>query len=124
MLSVTKTGGESTGKGRCGKFAVGGSLRLERAAILPPCAEESCFGVSPAMVIAAGPFIGLAYALFLPFIGITLLLLAAFRRLFGGLLQSAYRGAVFTWRPSEAYLTGKKGRTRRIISKKEEEKKE
>ena len=102
----------------------GRRLLFEGAAILRGNDEDSYDGVSPAMVIAVGPLLGLAYAVFLPVFGIAMLLLAIGRRLFGGLLQSAHRGAVFAWKPSEAYLTGKRGRARRTISKKEEEKKE
>jgi hypothetical protein len=118
MLTAKKMGGETAGKGSYRNSA------NDSAAILPGRSADCYDTVPPAVVIAAAPVLGLVYAVFLPFIGIAMLLSMAVRRIFGGLTQSAYRGAVFTWKPSEAYLAGKRGRSRRTISKKEEEKKE
>jgi hypothetical protein len=57
------------------------------------------------------PVLGLLYALFLPFIGIAMLLALVGRKLFGGLLDGLWKTAAFGWRPREAYLLGrKKGR--------------
>ena len=62
--------------------------------------------------IAAAPFIGIAYVVMLPFAFIAALGSAAT----GGVMTFFGKTAVFGWRPTEAYLTGKK--------KKKEEKKE
>ncbi|HWR59830.1 MAG TPA: hypothetical protein VN328_13165 [Thermodesulfovibrionales bacterium] len=64
--------------------------------------------------IAAAPFIGLAYIVALPFAFSFALLSAAVN----GLLSAAGKEATFGWRPTEAYLTGKKKKQER---KKEEE---
>jgi hypothetical protein len=62
--------------------------------------------------ITATPFIGIAYVVALPFAFFAAIASAA-----GGAALNAFgRTAVFGWRPTEAYLTGKK--------KKEEKKKE
>ncbi len=98
MLMLKKVGGET---------AVAGDYRKFGAAL-----------------IVAGPLLGLLYAIFLPFIGLGMLLAVAVRKFFGGLLQSVHRCATFSWKPSEAYLAGKRGRSRRTISRKSEEKKE
>ena len=63
--------------------------------------------------IAAAPFIGLAYIVALPFAFAYALGSAAV----GGILTMVGKEAVFGWRPTEAYLAGKK-------KKKEEKKKE
>ncbi len=62
--------------------------------------------------IVAGPFIGLAYVVSLPFVFAYALGTAALN----GLLGLAGRSVSFGWRPTEAYLAGKK--------KKKEEKKQ
>lgn len=62
--------------------------------------------------IAAAPFIGIAYVVALPFAFFGAIGSAAA----GAALDAVGKTAVFGWRPTEAYLTGKK--------KKEEKKKE
>jgi hypothetical protein len=62
--------------------------------------------------IAAAPFIGIAYVVMLPFAFFAALGSAAM----SGVMSLVGRTAVFGWRPTEAYLTGKK--------KKKEKKKE
>ncbi len=62
--------------------------------------------------IVSAPFIGLAYVVSLPFVFAYAILSAAT----AGVLNMVGREAAFGWRPSEAYLSGRK--------KKKEEKKE
>ena len=69
----------------------------------------------------AGPFIGLFYVMMFPFIFFYALGTELFRtglEMFERLLGVAGRTAFFGWRPTEAYLGGKKG------SKEKKEKKE
>ncbi|HXX58051.1 MAG TPA: hypothetical protein VEI96_08640 [Thermodesulfovibrionales bacterium] len=54
--------------------------------------------------IVAAPFIGIAYVVALPFAFFAAIGSAAV----GGLMNVAGRGAAFGWRPTEAYLGGKK----------------
>ncbi len=54
--------------------------------------------------VAAAPFIGLAYVTALPFAFVTALGYAALK----GLAAVAGRSATFGWRPTEAYLAGRK----------------
>jgi hypothetical protein len=63
--------------------------------------------------IAAAPFIGIAYVVMLPFA----FLAALGSAVMGGALNFFGKTAVFGWRPTEAYLTGKK-------KKRQEEKEE
>lgn len=63
--------------------------------------------------IAAAPFIGIAYVVMLPFAFVAALGSAAMN----GVLNLVGKTAVFGWRPTEAYFTGKK-------KKKEEKKKD
>jgi hypothetical protein len=54
--------------------------------------------------IAAGPFIGLAYVVVLPFAFVSALGMTALN----GILSLVGKSVSFGWRPSEAYLAGKK----------------
>ena len=63
--------------------------------------------------IAAAPFIGIAYVVMLPFAFFAALGSAAMN----GVMNLVGKTAVFGWRPTEAYFTGKK-------KKKEEKKKD
>lgn len=64
--------------------------------------------------IAAAPFIGLAYIVMLPFTFVYALGLA----IFGAVSKRAGEEAAFDWRPSEAYLAGKKKEEKEADGKK------
>jgi hypothetical protein len=122
MLSITNIGGDSVGMGNYWNFSTGDRVHLENDGILPGDKTQRYFRVHPAAILFAAPVLGLAYAVFLPFIGLAMLASVLSKKLFGGLAASAYRGAAFSWQPSESYLAGK----RRSAGKgeKREEKKE
>jgi len=65
--------------------------------------------------LAAAPFVGLLYAIALPFIGIATMAALIGRKVLGGVIASVGNLVSFGWRPVEAYLGGKK------ISKKKKE---
>lgn len=65
--------------------------------------EKGEFGKT-AGKIAAAPFIGLAYIIILPFTFLYAVVLAVT----GSVGRKAGEGVAFDWRPSEAYLSGKK----------------
>ncbi len=72
-------------------------------------------GISKSILkIATAPFVGLAYIVALPFV----FFYALFSAVVSGVTGTAKKEAEFGWRPSEAYLAGKKK------EKKEEEKKD
>ncbi len=62
----------------------------------------------PGLTLILGPIVGLAYVIFLPFIGLALITVLGLRRLGGGLLSLVRTVAAFGWRPMEAYLSGRK----------------
>ena len=123
MLSITNIGGDSVGMGNYWNFSTGDRVHVENDGILPGDKTQRYYKMHPAAVIIAAPVLGLIYAVFLPFIGLAMLASVLLKKLFGGLAQSAYRGAAFSWQPSEAYLAGKR-RSIRKDEKKEEEKRE
>ncbi len=60
-------------------------------------------------VLLLSPIIGLAYSVSLPFIGITATLVLTVKKALDGIV-----GMIgFGWRPSEAYLSGKKKNKRK-----------
>jgi len=123
MLSITNIGGDSVGAGNYWNFSTGNRVHVDKEGILPGDRTQRYYRAHPLAILAAAPVLGLAYAVFLPFIGIAMSASLLFRKLFGGFAASAYRGASFSWHPSEAYLAGK----RRSLKKGErplEEKKE
>lgn len=58
------------------------------------------------IMVAAGPVVGLIFAVALPFVGVAALLWAVAGRVLGPAHTPAY--ATFGWRPSESYLAGRK----------------
>ncbi len=108
MLSIAHIGGDSVGTGNYWNFSTGSRVHMEEAGILPGDKTERYYKVHPLAILIAAPVLGLAYAAFLPFIGIAMSASVLFRKLFGGLAASAYRGAAFSWQPSESYLAGKR----------------
>ena len=68
--------------------------------------------------VRAAPFVGLAYVIALPFAFMYALGTAAL----SGVLTLAGKEAAFGWRPTEAYLGGKKKKEKQSVEKKEDEK--
>jgi hypothetical protein len=122
MLSITNIGGDSVGIGNYWNFSTGERVHMENEGVLPGGKTERYYKVHPAAILIAAPVLGLAYAIFLPFIGLAMLASVLFKKLFGGLAASAYRSAAFSWQPSEAYLAGKRRGARK--GERREEKKE
>ena len=122
MLSITNIGGDSVGMGNYWNFSTGDRVHMEGAGILPGNKAQRYYKLHPAAILFAAPVLGLVYAIFLPFIGLAMAASVLLKKLFGGLAQSAYRGAAFSWQPSEAYLAGKRHSNRKGEQK--EEKKE
>ena len=60
------------------------------------------------------PFMGLAYAIFLPAAGIVMTMAVIGKWSGQKVSNFLYKGASFNWRPSEAYLLGKKTKRKKI----------
>jgi hypothetical protein len=59
-------------------------------------------------VLVFGPFLGLAYFISLPFIAIGTIVVLIGRSVLRGMLSLMRNLVSFGWRPSEAYLAGRK----------------
>ncbi len=102
------TGGQKAAKGTYWNLSSGQRVSITGEEILPGDEKTVYLKIPSAGLLLLAPFIGLAYAVFLPFIGIAMMLKLVGRKVFGGLLGTTARSASFGWRPKEAYLSGKK----------------
>jgi hypothetical protein len=66
--------------------------------------------VHPVALLLLGPIFGLAFVLFLPFIGFAMIVHTILSRLLSAVGAHVVREAGFRWQPSMAYFTGKEPR--------------
>ncbi len=62
------------------------------------------------VMLLLGPILGLAYVIFLPFIAIATVITVAVEEAVVGMLGLVGATVPFEWRPTTAYLSGKKRR--------------
>lgn len=108
MVRVRHRGGEEVGKGNYWNFSTGERVSLDKEGMLPGNADTIYYKANPALILAAGPVLGLIYAAFLPFIGIAMVMRLVFSKLFSERGEGLSRVATFNWRPTEAYLAGRR----------------
>ena len=113
MLKIRHIGGERGGRGNYWNFSTGERVSIETEGVLAGDESQRYYRLSPAAILLAGPIIGLAYAAFLPFIGIAMIGDLLLKKAFGGIVRNARKGAAFSWQPSESYLSGKKAKARK-----------
>ena len=117
-------GGSRVGKGTYWNLTNGERIDIRDEGILPGEAKKAYYRMPAAAIIVAGPVLGLIYALFLPFIGIAMLVKLVGQKAGAGVMEMVHGSASFGWRPSESYLTGKKKETKKDEASKETEEKE
>lgn len=98
--------GETVKKGTYWNFSNGQRVSVDREGVLT--GDGAFYKMSPAGVLVLGPILGLVYAVFLPFIGIAMLVKLVGEKIIVGLLSLVASTFSFKWRPLEAYLAGKK----------------
>ena len=69
--------------------------------------EDATIG-KRAVALLLGPVVGLIYVIFLPFISLAAIIVMVGGKTLGKLWNIARNLTYFGWRPSEAYLAGKK----------------
>jgi hypothetical protein len=116
MTMLTYKGGNTVGKGTYWDLSSGRRIDVVTADVLAGNGTATYVRMSPAVVLLSGPFIGLLYAILMPFIGIAAVVTLAVRKDLGGLYDLVAKTISFGWQPRNAYLAGKK-------KKKEDEKK-
>ena len=101
-------GGQKAAAGTYWNMMNGERVDLEQAGVLPGDAGIRYIKAPSAVMLAAGPVLGLLFAVFLPFIGIAMAVAHVGRKV-GEVVSNAAAGSVsFGWRPIEAYLAGRK----------------
>lgn len=108
MKGIRFRGGQKVSKGSYWNFTTGERTRLDAEGVLPGSSENLYFKFPPIVILFAGPFLGLFYALFLPFIGVVMLVKMISDHLYKGAIRKLLNAMVFSWRPHESYLVGKK----------------
>ena len=108
MLKLKHIGGERVKGGNYWNFSTGERITIESGSVLPGDSSVTYYNAHPAVILLASPILGLVYATFLPFIGVAVLVKVVGTKLFGGVIEGVSSIAIFNWRPSEAYLAGKK----------------
>jgi len=104
-------GGHKVQAGTYWNMANGERVDMEQEGVLPGKGNEMYLKAPAAAALAAGPVIGLIFAVFLPFIGIAMTLGLIGRKLAEGVVSAAAGSVSFGWRPIEAYLAGRKRKT-------------
>ena len=103
-------GGHTAAAGTYWNMADGSRVDMEQEGVLPGNRNDMYIKAPVAAAIAAGPVIGLIFAVFLPFIGIVMTLGMVGRKLGEAVADAAAGSMSFGWRPIEAYLAGRKRR--------------
>lgn len=100
-------GGQSVNKGTFWNITNGQRVDVSGEDSLPGNRRTIYIKMSGAMMLLAGPVLGLLFAVFLPFIGIAMTLGLIGKKLVSGVAHVAVKSTSFGWRPIEAYLNGK-----------------
>jgi len=103
-------GGHTVTQGTYWNVTNGQRVDVSSEESLPGNGHTRYIKMSVAMMLLAGPALGLIYALFLPFIGIAMTLGLIGKKLISGVAHVAVKSTTFSWRPIEAYLNGKQRR--------------
>ena len=101
-------GGHKVQAGTYWNMANGERVDMEQEGVLPGSRQDMYIKAPAALAIAAGPVLGLVFAIFLPFIGIAMTLSLVGRKIVEAVTEAAAGSMSFGWRPIEAYLAGRK----------------
>ena len=104
---LTYKGGNKVGKGTYWDLAQGRRIDVASEGVLTG-EGTTYFRMSSAVMLLAGPVIGLLYAVLMPIIGIATVVTLAISKVLQGMYNVAAKSISFGWRPVEAYLAGKK----------------
>jgi uncharacterized protein (DUF2062 family) len=101
-------GGHTATAGTYWNMMNGERIDLVQEGVLPGSVSDRYLRAPAALAVAAGPALGLVFAVFLPFIAIAMALTLLGRAIIEGMVSAATSAAVFGWRPIESYLAGRK----------------
>ncbi len=101
-------GGARVERGTYWDLSKGQRIDVANEATLIGDGSSTYLRISDGAMLLAGPVIGLLYVVLLPFIGIATVTAVAARKAFAGIFNLIGKSLSFGWRPSTAYLAGKK----------------
>jgi hypothetical protein len=107
-MNMLNTGGHTVTAGTYWNVANGSRVQMEQEGVLPGSGQTRYIKAHIAVMLMAAPIIGLAFAVFLPFIGIAMTLSLVGKKLATMTTEATAGTMSFGWRPIEAYLAGKK----------------
>jgi hypothetical protein len=114
-------GGHRVEKGTYWDTATGERVDMEHDQVLPGSEGTIYLRAKSAVVLLAGPVLGLLFAIFLPLIGIVMTFGQVGKRVGESAAGAAARSVSFGWRPIEAYLAGRKKVKDQRVKKEEQE---
>jgi len=114
---IPSKGGQTAAAGTYWNLADGNRVDMDQEGVLPGKGSERFLNAPAAAALAAGPVIGLIFAVFLPFIGFAMTLGLVGRKLADDVVSAAAGSVSFGWRPIEAYLTGRKRKNEAQVKK-------
>ncbi len=103
-------GEQKAGKGTYWNFSTGERIHLTGDGVLPGSETTTYYKLSPVTILVLGPIFGLAYAATMPFIVVAIITKLVGQKVLDGAARMAGDTFSFGWRPSEAYLKGKRKR--------------
>jgi hypothetical protein len=109
---LTYKGGHTVGKGTYWEVRSGHRVDVAQESVLPGGEAEKYLRMPVGVMLLSGPFIGLLFVLFLPFIGIAMIVVAAGREVLTRVTSLFGKSISIGWRPLSAYLSGKKKKDR------------
>ncbi len=101
-------GGHKVAAGTYWNMMNGERIDMPQEGVLPGDSNTMYVKAPSGVMLAAGPVLGLVFAVFLPFIGIAMAVSLAGKKIVEGLASAAAGSVSFGWRPIEAYLAGRR----------------
>jgi len=102
------TGGKKVKKGTYWNLQDNSRVDIDQEGMLPGDSKAVYYRLPSGLLILSGPVIGLLYVIALPIISIITVVTLGGSKLVGSLYHGIRSLATFGWKPSEAYLAGKK----------------
>lgn len=102
------TGGESVDRGTYWNLRYGSLVDLKGPGVLPGERDTVFYRVPFSLLFCMVLGLGAVYVLLLPLLMIGTGIYVVGRRVFGGVVYQARKSVMFGWRPTEAYLSGRK----------------
>jgi len=101
-------GGENVRGGTYWNLSSGNRIDIKDEGKLPGNDKSIFIRFPPIVMLLLGPILGLLYVVFLPFMAIVMMVAVVGKKILSGMFHLVKNFVSFGWRPTEAYLAGKK----------------